>query len=122
MEFGELISRKRLNGDEGNAQGELTLMVQWSWRIERKHSILGGSWSSDKKWPGMFKKLLGAQVTEVEIFGHLPEISISMSNGLRVLSFMTAEGQPEWSLSTRNPFIGHLCVERGRLKIDTRQT
>jgi len=70
----------------------------------------------------MFKKIVGATVTDVEIFGHLPEISIAFSNGLRVVSFMTAEGQPEWALLTRNPFIGHLCVKRGKLSIDTRNS
>jgi hypothetical protein len=122
IEFGELAPRKRRNGEDGNPIGELTLMVEWSWRFERQHSILGGSWSSEKKWPGMFKRLIGAYVTNVEIFGHLPEISISLSNGFRVATFMTSEGQPDWVLLTRNPFIGHLCVERGRLKIDTRNS
>jgi len=122
IEFGQLTPRKRRNGEDGNPEGEITLMVEWSWRFERKYSILGGSWSSEKKWPGMFKKLIDTSVTDVQIFGHLPEISISFSNGLRVVSFMTAEGQPAWTLLTRNPFIGHLCVKRGRLSIDTRNS
>ena len=95
-------------------------MIQWSWRFERKYSILGGSWSSERRWPGMFKKIIGTSVSDVEIFGHLPEITVLLSNGLRVASFMTAEGQPEWTLLTRNPFIGHLCVKRGKLAIDAR--
>ncbi|MDD5392097.1 MAG: hypothetical protein PHE17_03655 [Thiothrix sp.] len=119
IEFGQLTPRKRRSDEDGNPNGEITLMVEWSWRFERKYSILGGSWSSEGKWPGMFKKLLGASVTDVQVFGHLPEISISFSNGLRVVSFMTAEGQPAWALLTRNPSIGHLSVKRGRLSIDT---
>jgi hypothetical protein len=120
LEFGKLTPRKRKSGKEGNPEGELTLMVEWSWRIERKYSILCGSWSSERKWPGMFNKLLGALVINVEFFGHLPEISVSLSNGLRVTSFMTAEGQPEWAVLTRDPFIGNLCVKRGKLAIDNR--
>lgn len=120
IEFGQLTPKKRRNGEDGNPEGEITLMVEWSWRFERKYSILGGSWSSERKWPGMFKKLIGTSVTDVQIFGHLPEISVSFSNGLRVVSFMTAESQPAWALLTRNPFIGHLNVKRGRLSIDTR--
>jgi hypothetical protein len=122
LEFGKLTSRKRESGEEGNPMGELTLMVEWSWRIERKYSILGGSWSSEKKWPGMFNKLLGAVVTDVEFFGRLPEISVSLSNGLCVATFMTVEGQPEWTVLSSNPLIGHLCVKRGRLAIDNRHS
>jgi len=122
IEFGKLTDTTNLSGSKGNPEGELTLMIEWSWRIEKKHSILGGSWSSEKRWPGFFKKVVGSSVTAVEIFGHIPEISVSLSNGLRLTSFMTAEGQPAWSLLTRSPFIGHLVVERGRLKIDNRHS
>jgi hypothetical protein len=122
IEFGALTERTKRDGSIGNPDGELTLMIEWSWRIEKKHSILGGSWSSERRWPGFFKSIQGASVTAVEIFGHIPEILVSLSNGLRVVSFMTAEGQPEWALLTRNPFIGHLSVERGRLKIDERHS
>jgi hypothetical protein len=118
IEFGQLTPTKRSNGTNGNPEGELTLMIEWSWRIERPQSILGGSWSSGGKWPGMFKQIVGATVESVEIFGRLPEISIGLSNGLHVVSFMTAEGQPQWTVLTRKPFIGHLSVKRGRLAID----
>lgn len=118
VEFGELTPRKRRNGEDGNPDGELSLMVEWSWRFERKNSILGGSWSSEKKWPGMFKKIIGATVIEVEIFGHVPEISVSLSNGLRVVSFMTAEGQPAWAIIAHKPSWGSLCVRRGKLYVE----
>lgn len=42
IEFGELTIRT--NEDKNTAQpfGELSLMIEWSWRIERPKSILGG--------------------------------------------------------------------------------
>lgn len=97
-------------------------MIEWSWRIERPYSILGGSWSSEGKWAGFLKKIKGAYVTSVEFFGHLPEISVSLSNGLRVVAFNTSEGQPCCALLTRKPFIGHLRVERGKIKVDMRSS
>ena len=97
-------------------------MIDWSWRIERAKSILGGCWSSERRWPSMFKRLRGAKVTGVEIFGALPEIAVTLSNGLRVISFMVAEGQPQWALIVRNPTIGTLCVERGRLYVEGRRS
>lgn len=118
VEFGELTQRKRKNGEDGNPDGELSLMVEWSWRVERKKSILGGSWSSEKKWAGMFKRIIGATVTEVEVFGHVPEIAVSLSNGLRIVSFMTAEGQPAWAVIAHKPNWGSLCVNRGKLYVE----
>ena len=93
-------------------------MIEWSWRIERPKSILGGSWSSEGRWHGMFEKLKKATVAEVKLYGQLPEICVSLSNGLRVVSFMTAEGQPEWALISRQPKIGNLCVKRGSLYVE----
>jgi hypothetical protein len=118
VEFGTLTPFKERDGKEGNLDGELTLMIEWSWRFERKYSILGGSWSSEKKWPGMFKIIIGTTVIDLEFFGHLPEISVLLSNGLRIVSFMTAEGQPEWAIIARKPDLGILCVRRGKLYIE----
>ena len=93
-------------------------MIEWSWRIERPRSILGGSWSSEGRWPTMFEKIKRATVAEVQVFGALPEICVSLSNGLRITSFMTADGQPEWAVITRNPKIGSLCVRRGAFHVE----
>jgi len=119
LEFGELVPGKVLrNGSEGNPKGELSLMIEWSWRIENPRSILGGSWSSEGRWQGMFQKRLGAKVTDVEFFGRIPEISVCLSNGRRVVSFSTVEGQPEWALLTRKPALGSLGVKGGRLSVE----
>ena len=118
LEFGKLTPSTRQDKTPGQPIGELSLMIEWSWRIERPKSILGGSWSSEGRWPGMFEKLKGATVSEVQFYGQLPEICISLSSGLRVASFMTAEGQPEWALISRLPKIGSLCVKRGSLYVE----
>ena len=115
LEFGALTPRKMRDGSDGEPDGVVSLMIEWSWRIELPRSILGGSWSSERRWPGMFKRLVGGTVTEVEIFGKIPEIAVTLSNGLRVVSFMTAEGQPSWAIITHKPAMGSLAVARGRL-------
>ena len=119
VEFGELAPGKVRKGKDGNPVGEPTLMIEWSWRIENPRSILGSSWSSEGKWPGMFKKLIGSKVVSVEFFGHIPEICISLSNGRRIVSFSTVEGQPEWELLTRKPALGSLCVSGGHLSVES---
>lgn len=118
LEFGALTKRTRRDGTAGQSCGEFTLMIEWSWRIERPQSILGGSWSSERRWPSMFKRLIGSEVARVDFQGPLPEISLSFSNGLRVASFMTAEGQPSWALIARCPNLGSLSVKRGKLYVE----
>lgn len=122
LEFGELTPRIHRDGTPAHPEGEVSLMIQWSWRIERHQSIYGGSWSSERRWPTMFAKLLGATVNSAALFGRIPEISIGLSNGLYVVSFMTAEGQPEWALICRQPQSGALCVKRGRLYAEVYST
>lgn len=118
LEFGVLTERKRRDGTLGQPEGEITLMIEWSWRVERPRSILVGSWSSEHRWPSMFKRLIGCEVTQIDFLGTLPEISLSLSSGLRVVSFMTAEGQPSWALIARRPNLGSLCVKRGKLYVE----
>lgn len=118
LEFGTLTERYRRDGTPGQSNGEITLMIEWSWRVERPRSILAGSWSSERRWPSMFKRLIGCEVAHVEFSGPLPEIVLYLSNGLRVLSFMTADGQPSWALTARTPKLGSLCVKRGRLYVE----
>jgi len=117
LEFGRLTETRIRNGTEGESVGEVSLMIEWSWRIESRNSILGGSWSNERHWPALFKQLVGRKVKSVELFGHLPEIAVSLSNGLRVVSFMTADGQPSWAIIGHRPPIGSLAVKRGKLHV-----
>lgn len=66
----------------------------------------------------MFRRLVGNKVSHVEFLGKLHEISVSLSNGLHVVSFMTAEGQPSWALIARQPKLGSLYVRKGRLCVE----
>jgi hypothetical protein len=101
LEAGRLTPRRRLDGSAGNAEGEMGLMIEWSWRIEDESHILGGSWSDDDSWPGLFNQLLGSQIVDICLFGRLPEVQITFSNGLYLCSLMTADGDPEWALFDR---------------------
>ena len=124
LEFGELTpGRVRRDGSAGNPRGEWTLCIEWSWRIEGKRRIWCGSSSDEKRWPRAFARLMGARVTCVSLYGRLPEISLDLSNGLHLLSMMTAEGDPEWGLTQRSGGNSiSIDVRAGRLHIDTRPT
>lgn len=97
LEFGAL--REVKNRKRGiSLQGQLTIMISWSWRVEDQTSILCGSWSDEELWHPTFQRLLHHPVTDLQLFGKLPELSIGFSNNMSVLSFMTNEGQPQWTI------------------------
>lgn len=119
LEFGTLSERSKRDGSAGDPEGEMSLMIEWSWRIEGKRSILCGSWGDERRWSRVFHVLQGRVVHNASFFGHLPEIEIQLSNGARVISFMTSEVDPAWVLFERGAQkVRALHVRRGRLCIE----
>jgi len=98
IEFGKLTPKQGKDGRELNPNGEFTLMIEWSWRIESRDAIECGSWSDEKLWEPSFKRLIGLHVLDISLMGRLPEIALSLSDGMYVVSFMTSEGDPAWAL------------------------
>jgi hypothetical protein len=94
--------------------GEATLLIEWSWRVESEAAIEGGSFSEENKWPVLLRRMEGSTVVDLRLHGRLPEIEMILSNGLRLLSFMTANGQPAWSLIVRVSPKGALSVNNGK--------
>ena len=94
LEFGKLNYSEMQN----YPKGELTLAIEWSWRIENKRSIWLGSFSGDQKISNQLPKLTGTTVKGVSLFGRLPEICINLDDKHWISSFATEEGQPEWTL------------------------
>jgi hypothetical protein len=104
LEFGDLKYGFFPNGKHRNfPNGEMSVFLSWSWRVECGNNIVCGSWSDDDDWKTVFDGLLGATIVDVTHFGRLPEIEIELSNGFRLLSFMTVEDGPDWSISSRKP-------------------
>jgi hypothetical protein len=84
-------------------------------------SIRCGSSSDEAQWPDVFALLLGSEVRDVKTFGRLPEIEIGLSNGMHILSFMTAEGLPTWTLFDRHsPDERWLSFEQEGFTVDGR--
>jgi hypothetical protein len=120
LDFGRLTPRTRRSGESGNPKGELRLMIQWSWRIENTVSILCGSWSAEHLWEPSFDLLRNRAIVDLSLVGRLPELVVALTEGgLYLSSFMTAEGNPQWSLfDRRNDTLRTLSVSEGHLKLD----
>ena len=118
LEFGLLTpsTSRRRDGSLKNPKGEFTLMIEWSWRIEGRRLIWGGSWSDAERWTRLLPRLKDESVTAVSLVGRLLEIDVALSNGLHLASYMTAEGDPEWALlSRRGREVISVSVRAGRL-------
>jgi len=120
VEFGNLQEgRVRRDGSLGIPRGEWTLAIEGGWRIEGKRRIWCGSFSDRDRWPKALECLKASIVVSVSLYGRLPEIALDLSNGLHLLSMMTAEGDPEWALTKRVGEIStSICTVAGRLRID----
>jgi len=114
MELGQLHRepfRTRTGGY--SLKGQATIMIQWSWRVERQRSIAFGSWSGNRKITNGVAKLKDHSVEEIQLEGHLPELYMTLSDNLWVHSFATTESQPEWAVFL---FDGSwIAVNRGRI-------
>jgi L,D-peptidoglycan transpeptidase YkuD (ErfK/YbiS/YcfS/YnhG family) len=62
LEFGDLRERLKRDGSKANPAGQMSLMIEWSWRIEDHATIRCGSWSEEEFWPDAFAAILGNQV------------------------------------------------------------
>ncbi len=77
-----------------------------------------GSWSEEEGWEEVFKSLIGRKVQDISIHGRLPELSIALTGGLYVASFMTADGQPAWTIFDRcaeQHKSSHIAVRDGQI-------
>lgn len=101
LELGKLTPRIRRDGTSGNPEGEFTIGIEWSWRIEDAKAIICGSWSDEKMWEASFEQLRKQRVKKLELFGRLPEIELTLDKGIRLLSFSTTDGQPQWGVTDR---------------------
>lgn len=121
LELGRLTPATRRTGVTGNPRGELSLMVEWSWRIENRTSILCGSWSDEHLWEPTFDLLRNRAVVDLSVVGRLPEVVVALAEDRYVSSFMTAEGDPSWALfDRRGDTLRTLSVRGGSLNIDTK--
>jgi hypothetical protein len=118
IEFGKLRPIARRDGSPGNPEGEISLGVEWSWRIEDRTAIRCGSWSEEDLWEPAFDTLRNARIARCELFGTLPELAITTDGDIRFLSFSTTDGQPQWHLvDHRDGPARWFTVREGRLHV-----
>lgn len=115
LELGELttFTRTMRRGEVEFMQGEVGLMLEWSWRVESPGAIQFGSWSENPRITRGVASLEGHTVLDVQLEGRLPELVLTLSGKRWLNTFMTAEGQPAWAIRMRDD--AWLGVNRGHL-------
>lgn len=101
LELGELHEESwqaKFGETRTDMKGQFTVMIEWSWRVERKRSVLFGSWSTDKVINFRLQKLNRLIVTDLSLFARLPELQIQFTNDFWLTSYHTSNGQPHWVL------------------------
>ena len=111
IEIGALTPNK--NGKHPN--GEFTIGIEWSWRLENNNSIILGSWSDDDIINNVKSILKDQVIKKISFFSRLKEINIETKDGYWLLSFATAEGDPEWSIRNKNKW---LYCKKGKFVIE----
>lgn len=121
LEIGELRTAcgGKQNGFSEEPHGQFGIMIEWSWRIEGRKKIVCGSWSDERLWQRGFRLLLGKPIDRIESFGRLQEISITVSSDARLVSFMTADGDPSWAIFDRTGGkTSTLYARNGQIRLD----
>lgn len=116
LELGALTTHTRTSRSRGEYtyhEGEVGLMLEWSWRVESPRAIQFGSWSTNPQMTRGVASLQGHTVVEVELEGRLPELVLSLDRNRWLHTFMTAEGQPAWAIRLQDQ--AWLGVNRGHL-------
>ena len=102
-------------GDLFESKGELTITMEWSWRVENTSNILYGTFSERAVFEKGLKELHGLSLEDISFHSRLPEVVVKLSNNIWVSSFSTVEGDPEWALITNTKTLhsknGELCFE-----------
>ena len=100
--IGKVVSRARQG--HGSAifleVGDLTIMIEWSWRVEKGNEIAFGSWSDESTFKNNLASLNGLFLSNISFQSRLPEVVVELTNNTWVCSFSTVEGDPEWALIT----------------------
>jgi hypothetical protein len=97
----------------GQPRGEASLMIEWTWRVEGKHSVAFGAWSTEGRINRGLENLKGRVVEDVFVTGRLPELYVRLSGERWLHSFMIAEGELLWALKLIDE--SWLSVEKGKL-------
>jgi len=101
LEVGRLSKERGAN----NFVGQVSIMVEADWRLERPRSLQVGSGFSSTLIDKRLATLVGVAVNAIEVMGRLPELAIDLVDGRRFVTFTNRTTQPHWSIGLKDPAL-----------------
>jgi len=116
LELGILTTNEatRRDGSLMNPKGQMAIYAGFDWRIERPQSIFCSRDSTRRRRESVCRSLVGTKITEVTLFGRIPELSVGFSSGVWLTTFGLSRGDPDWHISFKDSAI-YLFTKKGRL-------
>ena len=84
-----------------NPTGQVSIEFHGGWRIETDRTIACGDQSGPDDIERALAGLIGRAAVELTTVGQLPEISLILSDGGRLVSFTAVAGDPDWAVVDR---------------------
>lgn len=119
LELGELSEGRRYgNGAAGNICGEITLYAGFDWRFSGPFASFPSDDLSAGRRQVVISSLLQATVLSAHLSGNGVELSVALSNGVRLTTYSPNPLEPNWSLSFNAQNPGHLYIQNGVLRVE----
>jgi|GEM_PF-5229697 len=116
FELGLLTASQKIRRDGSvmNPTGQVTIYAGYDWRIERENLILCSRDCEKELRHTICKNLKNFKITEVSVFGRIPELSVGFSNDVWLATFGLSKGDPDWSVTFNEQSIT-VFAEQGKL-------
>jgi hypothetical protein len=82
--------------------GEACIDIQWDWRLESDFKVVCGSSNSAPDIESHIRRLIGMSIAGITTLGRPSELTVELSNGLRLRSMAMVTGDPQWAIRLKD--------------------
>lgn len=100
LELGQLSTQ--MSSERGYDYGEACIDIQWDWRLESDIEVVCGSSNSSPEIELHMGKLLDLSIAGIAVNGQPSELTVQLSNGLRLRSMAMVSGDPQWAIQLKD--------------------
>lgn len=85
-------------GIRRSRKGQVSLMIDPNWRVEKRYSISFASGFTEKRRNAGIEMLADRRINEIVVMDCLPELQLSLDDGRRIRTFSDWTAQPNWTV------------------------
>ena len=108
LQIGKLTRTKRKTRVSGVTRthtiitGQVSMMIEPCWRIEKSRSIQFGSAFKEKTFKQHSQSLVGVRIASVEVVGRVPELRVNFDDRRALATFSDNAAQPCWCVLVKD--------------------